>query len=837
MIRTTLAGLRTHLRRLLATAIAVVLGVGFVAGTLIFTATARAGFFDTFARTAKNVDVSVLAGGQRLPLADLDRVRALAGVAAADGRLADSLALLDREGKPVTNFSRAGYAVSTDGDPLLRPFDVVGRVPAGDGEALLDKETAGHQHLVVGDTITVLDRAGARHPLTLVGLLDFGVSKTYSGWSVVGLPAARIAALTGATGYDEIVVRAAAGTDPGKLAGSVRPAVAKGAKVSTGDKRREQLANDATSVATQFSIILLVFGAVSLVVAVFVIYNTFAILLAQRVRETALLRCVGATRGQVFGATVLESAVVGLGGGFLGVLAGVGIAYGLFALLNGVLNAGVPAHSIVLGPAPVLAGLTLGVVVTVLAALLPAVRATRTAPLAALRDLAPLTETGRVRRIVRLAVAVLFVAAGAAVTVAGHDSADSQAGTFLVVAGGIVAFLGLLVAAPLFVGRLTAAVGVPVRWIAGTPARVAVANARRNPGRTAATTATLMIAIGLMCLCAVVLASIKATARDQLSGHYPVDYAVTGLSYEDGKRADLPPEFARSLRARPEFAGVAEVRVLDVRIDGRPARIGAVDAAALGGLITLDMTTGDAGALGTGTVIIPPGTPQPSITVTAGGRATSLRVVGTAKTTIPGSGQLAALVSWDQLTALGAGPADAVVMAKAASGVAPTASRDAIDAVARPFPLAQVNSVADLSSDLDKAVNGLIGLFAGLLGTAVVIALFGVANTLSLSVVERTRESATLRAVGLTRAQLRGTLLVEAVLMGLVGAVVGIAYGMIYGPLVVATAFRAIDPRVVVPWAWLAGLMALAALASCLAAVLPARKAASASIVAALADV
>jgi putative ABC transport system permease protein len=825
MLRTTLAGLRAHARRMAATALAVILGVGFVAGTLIFTDTAKAGFYDTFARVAKNVDVAVERDKDTaLTPGQLSKVRAVEHVRTADARIVTSLPLLGSNGKPVTNFGRAGYAVSTDGDARMRAFDVTGAMPGGDGEAVLDKETAAHQRLSTGSIITVVDREGKQHQYRLVGLIDFGVSKAYSGFSVVGLPAAELAALTGTTEIDEIVVTAEPGTKQADLARAIQGALGKGPQVLTGDQRRTDLANDATSVATEFATILLVFGAISLVVAVFVIYNTFAILLAQRIRETALLRCVGATRRQIFQAAVLESIVVGLVGGAVGVIFGIGVAAGLFQLFDKLLRAGIPSHSLVVSSLPVAAGLAIGLVATVAAALIPALRATRTSPLAALRDQPTGKEISRARRIIRLVLAVLVLGAGGLLTTVGNGRSDAQSGTFIIVAGGVVAFLGVLVAAPLFAGPLTALVGLPFRAVTG---KVAIANARRNPGRTAVTAATLMIGIGLMALFSIVLASIKQTAHDQLAGHYPVDYIVDGLQYSDREKAPVSPAVAQDLRSQPGLATIAEVRVVTVHANGHDLRLAAIDQTFTGtpnpptGSVTLDDNAG---------------VRAPTLTVVKGQQQVVLRVDATTAIELPGQRGIDGVISWEQMTALDPGAQDAAIFVKAADGVSAVTSRDVVDRAAAAYPLIEVNSLADITSDLDTQVNALIGLFAGLLGTAILIALAGIANTLSLSVVERTRESATLRAIGLTRRQLRGTLLTEAVLIGLVGAVVGIAFGLIYGPLVVREAFSAIGPVVVVQWTWLAGLVAIAAAASCLAAVLPARKAARASIVEAMAD-
>jgi putative ABC transport system permease protein len=848
VLRIALAGLRAHARRVLGTVFAVVFGVAFVSGTFIFTDTARAGFYDAFARTGRNVDVDVqpvITSKQAPSLLSADQlatVRAMPDVAVAEGRMQAPLALLDRQGKPVSNFGRVGLAVSTDGDARLHSFEVRGRVPNATGEAMLDVETAAHQHLAVGDPLAVADRSGQRHAYTLVGLLDFGASKQFSGDSVVGLPSAQVAALTGVTGYGEIVAIARSGVSQDRLAAAVRTGLGAGSTVVTGDQYRRDLANAAVQVADQFVTILLIFAVISLIVATFVIYNTFAILVVQRVRETALLRCVGAGRGQVFGSVVAESAIVGLAGGALGVLFGIGVAYGLTAVLNSALNAGVPSHAIVLGPGSLVTGVITGLVVTVLSALIPAVRATRTSPLAALRDLGPVRAPRRGRRVVRLALSGLIGAGGIALTVSGVRSTDPQQGTFVVVAGGVVTFLALLIASPAFIGPLVALLGAVPTRLFRTPARLAVANTRRNPGRAAITTAALMIGVGLMSLFSVFIASVQATASAQIVGHYPIDYVLSGVRFNDGGQAVVPTALASALRGSGVFPGVAEVRVADVTLFGRSARVAAVDPAALGSVVTPEMSTGSIADLRPGTAIVLTansrmgGLSKGTTLSVSAGTSMNLLVVGTSPANVPGAEQVDALVTWSDLQKLAGAGDDTEVLAKAAAGVSTVDSRDRLDALTEPYPLVEVSSLADLSNELDQAVTGIISLFAALLATTVIIAVFGIANTMSLSVAERTRESATARALGLTRGQLRATLLAEAALLGLVGAVVGGGFGTVYGRLAVGTAFKAIGPTLVVPWTWIGGLVVLAAVAGLLAAVLPARRAAQRSIVSAMAE-
>ncbi|MBX6748373.1 MAG: ABC transporter permease [Micromonosporaceae bacterium] len=845
MLRTVLANLRAHVGRLAATTLAVVFGVAFVVGTVVFADTARQGYADAYARSAINVDVSVLPAdtGETpalLPAASLAAVRRLPDVAAADGRMVARLALLNRDGRPVTNLGRVGYGIAVDGDARLRPYDVDGRTP-GPGEALLDTDSAERLGYRVGDTIVVVDPEGVRHRFAVVGLLDFGVDQRFSGQSVVGLPAAVLATLTGVDGYEELAIEAREGVDPDRLAAAVSAQLGPGVQVVTGEQRRSALIAEAARWLDGFRVFLLLFGVVALVVAAFVIYNTFAVLAAMRVRQTALLRCLGAKRGQIFRATLLEAAIVGLVGGAAGILLGIGVAFGLVALLVGQLDVDLAVGAAVVGPAPVVAGLVLGLAVTVVSAVVPAVRATRTSPLAALRD-QPTGPTGRRRRVLRAVLAGLVGVVGIAATILGVGESDPNTGAVLIVLGGVVTFLAVLVASPLFIGALCTVIGAVPARLFGTPARLATANARANPGRTAITTATLMIGIGLMSVFSVVLSSLSTTAARQIAGQFPVDVIATGLRYGDIDPA-LPAGYADALRARPEFSAVAQVRAVSATVDGTEVRVGAVDPGSLGALVTPSISEGTLAELRPGTAIVATSrtrlgaTPVGATLSVVGSQSTlDVRIAASAVALAPGAANLDLLVVWSDLESLAGDAPDIAVLAKTAPGVSAAQSLAALDELADEFPLVSAGSVADLRSDLESTVNGILAVVAGLLAITVVISLFGIANTLALSVVERTRESATIRALGLTRGQLRATLILEALVMAAVGALVGLTYGLVYGAILSGKALAGWDPVVVVPWAWFAGIVVLVAVTAALAAVLPARRAARASIVAALVD-
>jgi putative ABC transport system permease protein len=842
MFRTTIAGLRAHKLRLVATALAIVLGVGFVAGTLIFGDTAKAALFDEFARSAKNVDLAVQPrSAEHLPLSTVDKVRAVPGVSAVDGRMRADLPLLDKRGKLVGDSNGPGVALSAGTVPTLRQYDVTsGRAPAASGEAALDGDTVTRTHYALGEQITVLDQHQDKHQLTLVGIVSFGTSKAYADQAVVVLPQADLVTLAGARGFQQIVATAAPGVSQADLAARVNTALGPGAVVVTGDSYRLELATSAVDQVQAYLTTLLVFAVIACVVAAFVIYNTFTILIAQRVRELALLRCVGASRGQVFRSVLLESAVVGLLGAVAGIGLGFAVAYGLFSGADA-LGAPLPAHALVLTATPAIVAVILGLVVTVGSAVIPAFRATRVAPLAALR----VTPLAKIRsgwgRVVLVALALLTGGLGTLLTISGHGMSDFRNGTLLVVGGGIVNFVAVLLLAPLFIGPLTSALGWLPGRVFGTPAKLASANARRNPGRAAATTSALMVGVGLMSAASVALATAQATVTHELSAHYPVDYIIQAArtGSQDPK---IPTAVAERLRAQSGLAVVAQVRLEHAHINDRFTDIGAIDPAGVAALPPPHLASGSVKDFHDGTAVLSDGSDATKgyrvgdkVTVTTEDGRSGTFTVAAIATGQSLSGDV--LVTWHDLATLHPATADDLVLVKAGPGVSPDASRTAVEAVTNDYPLVSVGSLASWRSDITSAVNQIIAVIAALLGIAILIALIGIMNTLSLSVFERTRESAMLRALGLTRGQLRATLLIEALLMGVIGALVGVGFGVLYGAVTTQTMFSTtIAPIITVPVGQLLGYVAIAALAGVVAAILPAGRAARSSIVSAMAD-
>ncbi|GAA4253285.1 ABC transporter permease [Dactylosporangium darangshiense] len=807
MLRISLPGLR--LQRLVPTLLAVVLAVAFVAGTLIYRDTAEATLYDEYARAARNVGVALTArSGARLAPSTVDTMRADPAYSAVDGRMAERLPLLDSRGRLVTDLGEPGYGVNTGTAAALRPYDVhSGRLPERDGEAALDTRSAQRLGVAVGGTITVVDAAEARRSLLVVGLVDatgFGGS----GTSTVVLTDAELTRLTGATGYREVVGRLRTGADA-TAARTRAQAADPTARARTGEQLRRDLAREASGQLGGLFVGIALFALVAALVAGFVIVNTFTILMAQRLRETALLRCVGAGRGQVFRLVLAEAVVVGLLGSLCGTALGLLVAYGLSRLSPAL---GLPEGGVVLGAVPLLAGPALGVLVTVGAAVVPALRAARVRPVAALRAAVPETAA---RRRLPVVLAVPAAAAGTALTVAGVlGTGGALPAMTLVMLGGIGNFAALLLLSPRLAGPAVRVLGwVPARLF-GVPAKMAVANAARNPARTAATTATLVIGVALMAGGGTVAATVNRTAEAQLNAAFPVDFLLTPAV----PGSLVPAAVAGEVRAAG-FPVAAPVR----QGWSGSVLVGTVDPAAF----RPKVTAGRLEDLRAGTAIVPAASdalgsrPVGSrIDLAAGDRRLSLTVAATVQSSsLVGD----VIVSDADFAALFPGVTDdAMVLVRAPSADA----RARLDAALEAHPLVQVADLAQVRDERNAAIDQLVGVIAALLGFALVIAVIGIGNTLSLSVVERTAEIALVRALGLTRGQLRATLLAEALLMALAGALGGVAFGVPYGWLLTIAGFGAVDPLLSVPILRLSLFVALAAAAAVLAAVLPARRAA-----------
>lgn len=864
MLRLALRGLVAHRLRLAATAVAVMLGVGFIAGTYVLTDTLRAAVTGTLSQSQAHVAVLVEGrsavstaggsgglgdGGLTIAQSTVARVAAVPGVSAADGVAAGSVALYGPGRRPLDRSGSVELALSVGTVADLRALTLrSGRFPAGPDQAVVDAATARRAGLRIGQRVKVAG-AGAVRAVTVVGTVGYGDADTLAGATIVGLTLPAAQAVLGQPGR---VYEVVASADPGVSAQALEHRVAAALGSSYRVRTQSQAIAEATADIDRgfavFGDVLLVFAGVALFVAVFLIFNTFSILLAQRAKELALLRCLGATRRQLVATVLGESAAVGAAASVLGLGVGVALALGIRALLSSV-GIDFPSTAPVLEARTVVVSLLVGTVATMGASLLPAVRGARIAPVAALRDELPV-DTGRPAPY-RLATGAVMVAAGVGVVVAALHSGGARAGSAAGRAeasalGMVLGFLGLAALVPLVARPLASALGWPFAVVRGVPGQLGRRNAMRHPRRTASTAAALMIGLTMVTTIAVFARSVQASTDATLVSGLHADVVVT-----PAQGPDLPPALARRLA---DVAGLADVTALTshgVVIDpGRPARLGGPGHAGATGAqvavyaedVSIPAVQGSLSSVGGTTVAVTTGiaaawhldvgSPVVVGSDQVAGRTFTVGAVIHDPTGITGD-ILFSPAGLDLLFPAGSPPVT-VVLARAAPGVAPSAALGAAARADAAFPDARTESKAGFIGQANKQFQQLVGLVLALLGLAVVIALFGIVNTLALSVVERRREIGLLRALGLSRGQLRAAVRFEAVVVSLLGTVLGIALGLAFAWVVVRALRSDGLSSFSVPVAELVAFVLAAGLAGVVAAVLPARSAARVDVLAAI---
>jgi putative ABC transport system permease protein len=874
MLRTTLAGLRLHKSRYVTTVLAILLGVMFVSGTMVFADTLNASYEKSVMGSATSVDAIAIPSQpesdpestgppeDRVPFTDeqLDAVRALPEVADAGGLLQGRAVLLDAEGRASGFMPPAALALGE----VSRFSADEGSLPANGDEIALATSTAEQTGFTVGDTVTVLDPEGDKHDFTVTGLVEFGVERMYSTAGAVVFDPGTAREMTGVTDYAEIDVLAAEGYTPEEVADAVAAELGAAADVRTGEEFGLLLAEDVGGQADLVRTALLLFAFIAMFVAGIVIYNTFAILIAQRQRELALLRCVGAKRGQVFRSVLIESVVVGLVSSALGVLAGVGVGMA-GATYGGPLLGSGEAVPVVITPAAVLVGLIVGTVVTVFSALVPATRATRVAPLAALRTSATAAGLEKGTGWIRVVFGLLAFAVSAALVALVLNANMAQIGMVVVTAAALVAFVGVVVLGPLLVRGIVRVVGVPLRKV-GVPSMLAVDNSTRSPRRAATAMIALTVGATLITGYSVISASLETTMSRQLEEQFPVDYQITpqlsveeleggteeteGASSDDGsgdgtapveepESAAVPDEVRSALESQSALGKVFGQRSIFVETDGgQSVPVFTYPGAEVGVDLTSDTVEGDLADIGPGRATVTEGYAEGSgvgdtLTLpTEDGQELSVEIVAVVEDMQTLSG--VTLHPEDFTAAYPSMDRDEMLLVSAAEDADAAEVRDAVYTAVEDHPTMQVGSAAEMKNQFSQILDIAFYTIAAMLGLAIIIAVFGISNTMALSVLERTRESALLRALGLARGQLRRMLSVEAVLLCLIGAGIGIVLGVVFGWAAGASALE--DLTLTVPFGQIVVFIVIAVLAGLLASVLPARRAAATSITGALAS-
>lgn len=845
------AGLRGHARRLGATALAIVLSVGFLATTLLALDAMERGVGQAVAGDVVERDLVLRPGEESLGVDEVEALRATDG--------------LDVVAAPVQVYGTvdSAYVLATTAPTGPDVELLEGSLPTGPDQVVVSSTT---DH-AVGDVLTFqpYDSFGESLPgadLEVVGIMDLGGAPLYAWQDVLVVPEEVLRDWDPELSY-AMVSLDLAGLDEAE-ARSVVAEAAPGGTVLTGPEAADQLITQTTGGMDVLRPILLGFGAIAVATSALVIANTFAIVLAQRTRELALLRCVGATRGQVRRTVLLESLVLGVLAATVGVLIGVALTWGA-ALSLGEINLGTPI-TLQPGwdPVSLVVPWVVGVAVTAGAAWGPIRRATRVAPMAALQPAASPAVVSR-PGLVRIASSVLLLGAGAALlvlAVATRSDSDATANVLLGVAGGLLSFLGVLVASVFFVPAGIRALGAALR---GVPGRLAVGNTVSNPRRAAATSAALLIGVTLITMTSVGAASAERTALREIDQQYPAD-VIAFPQFEAAQHATDDSEGASDsgdsgVAAEEDGQMVARPLndALTMQVDSLP---GVADAVQFGaGWITLEGPDGswawESAAYGVDPATAGPVLRNPTATDalqpgTIGLSADLLEMNGlTVGDTVQASGPdgsrelevvefamdeivlpPADLAALDASSANGGGLLIRLTEDAEVSTVVPEI-RDIVEPEG-----AWVTGSASARAELTVMLDLLVMITTGLLGVAVVIAVVGIANTLALSVLERTRENALLRALGLTRSQMRGMLTLEGVLLALVSALLGIVLGVTYAWFGVQTLLpEGTTTQLAFPLIRVAVILALAVVAGLLASVLPARRAARIAPAAGLATV
>ena len=847
MTKVAIRGLAQRKLRALVTMLAILLGVAFIAGSYVLTDTINRSFDDIFDEAYAGTDVAVSSSttgqadsGDLPPFSEryLARVRSVPGVEAAAGGIFSLGRFVDEKGDPLSNSFAPEFISSTAPEPFQTLTYTEGRPPRTPNEASIDESTADREGFGIGDTLRIAGQAGVK-PYRIVGLQRLGnTSGGGSGTAQLTLPEAQ--RLTGKPGeLDGISVKAAPDVSPRELRQRIDRVLPARLVVETGNEAAARQAQDIKDDLSFFRVVLLVFGGVALLVGSFLIFNIFSITVAQRIREFGLLRTLGASRRQILGGTILEALMLGVLGAGLGVPAGIGFAAGLGAVFTA-FGIDLPNTGTVVAGRTIIVALAVGILVTLASALVPALRATRVTPMAALRE-AELPESPTRGRIFT-GFAALLVLLGIGMTCAGlfGGTDDANAAAALVGGGAVATLFGVSMFSPKLVRPLASICGWPLEKISGITGRLARENAVRKPGRTAVTAGALMIGLAVVVFVTVFAAGISASVGNAIDRNFQGDLV---LQNTDGFSPISPGAGREAARAQ----GVQTVSSLSFAggvVGGKDVRVSAVDPKNVSDVLSLDWEEGSPETLSSlddnQTVLDDAWAKSNDIDVgnrivvrTPLERDRVYTVTGTIKDNADLLGNL--VVTQNELRKSFGVRSPSLTFVK----LEPGADADQVQEVIKREVKASYATVdtlnqQELKDNQEEQINQLVAFFYVLLALAVVISLLGIVTTLALSIHERTRELGMLRAVGMSRRQVRRLVRYESVITALIGAILGTVLGVIFAALV-SRPLADEGFELAYPIGTLILLLLLAALAGVLAAIWPARRAAKLDVLEALA--
>jgi putative ABC transport system permease protein len=853
VIRVALKGLAGRKLRAILTAIAIVLGVAMVSGTYVLTDTIDKAFNNIFSDTYANTDAVVSgkaadisfqgdsAETPPVPESVLAQIRALPNVEAATGSVIDDTAtkILKPDGKAVNTSGAPSFGFGIDpSQTAFNPLKLLeGTWPKGPDEVVIDANTADEQGYKIGDTVKIATLQPVKS-FRLVGLAQYGdvASLGSATFTVFTIPAAQ-QLLDREGQYDDISVAAKEGVTQQQLVQEIRPILPATAQVRTGAAQATEDAKDVEF--TKFiRYVLLTFAGVALFVGAFVIFNTLSITVAQRTREFATLRTIGASRRQVLWSVVLEAVVIGFVAALIGLFAGLGLAAGLNALFKA-LNADLPTQGLVFAPRTVIVSLLIGVLVTLFAGLFPAIRATRVPPIAAVREGAEIPRSRFSKIAPYLSVGLILLGVLLLAYSLFKDNVDTAPRLIAMAGGVILLFFGVAGISSKLVKPLAAVVGWPATRIGGAAGRLAKANSLRNPGRTASTAAALMIGIALVTFVAVFAKGLQKSNRGAIEDQVKAEYVVTA---QDGF-SPFVAQAGEAVKSSPDAEFATSVRSDLAKADGESGYLTGIEPDAIARAYNFDWKTGSDATLGelgsNGAIVSNDLADKKNLKVgdqltilTPNGERSQFFVKGIYEPPpfFPMLGSVS--IAKSAFDGLYERPRNSFVFVDVA-GEPSAATTASLEAAVKDFPDTKVQTREGWIDQQDQDFNSFLNLLYVLLALSVIVSIFGMVNTLILSVFERTRELGMLRAVGMTRRQTRRMIRHESIITALIGAALGLPLG-IFLALLMTKALSQFNIEIAIPVKQLVIFSIVAIVVGILAAILPARRAAKLNVLRAL---